>query len=102
MGTWPLRGTDCTAMVETAVGLGYRLFDTAEQYENEAAVGAGLRASGIPREEVFITSKFNKEHHSIDGARRAYDTSLKALGVDYLDLYLIHWRSEERRVGKAC
>ncbi|WP_434970952.1 aldo/keto reductase [Microbacterium sp. bgisy207] len=91
MGTWPLVGDECAAMVEKAVDLGYRLFDTAEKYGNEDAVGAGLRASGIPRSEVFITSKFNKENHSVDGVKRAYDSALEAIGVDYLDLYLIHW-----------
>lgn len=91
LGTWPLVGRECARMVEKAVGLGYRLIDTAEKYANEDAVGAGLRASGIPRSEVFLTSKFNKEHHSVDGVQRAYDASLAALGVDYLDLYLIHW-----------
>lgn len=91
MGTWPLTGRTCSEAVERAVGLGYRLFDTAHQYSNEDAVGAGIRASGIPRDEVFITSKFNKEDHSVDGVRRAYDASLRRLGVDRLDLFLIHW-----------
>ena len=91
MGTWPLTGRTCSEAVERAVGLGYRLFDTAHQYSNEDAVGAGIRASGIPRDEVFITSKFNKEDHSVDGVRRAYDASLRRLGGDRLDLFLIHW-----------
>ena len=91
MGTWPLLGSACADMVQGAVDRGYRLFDTAYKYGNEEAVGTGLRASGVPRGEVFITSKFNKEDHSIDGAQRAYDASLAALGVDYLDLFLIHW-----------
>ena len=91
VGTWPLTGDECATMVEKAVGYGYRLFDTAYKYANEEAVGAGLRASGIPRDEVFITSKFNKEDHSVEGVQRAYDRSLKTLRVDYLDLFLIHW-----------
>lgn len=91
LGTWPLVGDDCARMVEMGIRLGYRLIDTAEKYGNQDAVRAGLRASGIPRSEVFISSKFNKEHHSVDGVQRAYDASLAMLGVDYLDLYLIHW-----------
>jgi len=78
-------------MVERALDLGYRLFDTAHKYRNEEAVGAALRRSNVPRSELFISSKFNKEDHSVDGVRRAYDASLRALDLDYLDLFLIHW-----------
>ncbi|MDP9888710.1 aldo/keto reductase [Arthrobacter sp. FW306-05-C] len=91
LGTWPLVGDECEAAVRYAVQAGYRLLDTAFQYRNEAAVGRGVRTSGIPREELFIASKFNKESHSIDGVQRAYDDSLRRLGVDYLDMFMCHW-----------
>lgn len=91
LGTWPHGGPACTKMVERAIGLGYRLIDTAYKYGNEEAVGAGIRASGLCRNDLFVTSKFNKEDHSVDGVQRAYDASLTALGLDRLDLFLIHW-----------
>lgn len=95
-GTWPLNDDEATTAVETAVGAGYRLFDTAENYRNEAGVGEGIRRSGINREEVFITTKFNREWHSYDGARQAFDNSAGLLGVDYIDLLLIHWPNPEQ------
>lgn len=91
LGTWPLDNQATAAAVESAVYAGYRLFDTAESYGNEEGVGEGLRRSGIPRQEVFITSKFNKEWHSVDGVRRAFEASAGRLGVEYLDLFLVHW-----------
>lgn len=91
LGTWPLVGEECEAAVRRAVLSGYRLVDTAFQYRNEDAVGRGLRTAGVPREELFVSSKFNKESHSIDGVQRAYDRSLQALGLDYLDMFMCHW-----------
>ena len=91
LGTWPLLGEEGAAAVRTALETGYRLIDTAENYRNEDAVGQGLRESGVPREQVFLTSKFNRKWHSSDGARQAAEASLERLGVDYLDLLLIHW-----------
>ena len=91
LGTWPMDNQATAAAVETAVDAGYRLFDTAESYGNEQGLGDGLRRSGIPREEVFMTSKFNKEWHSKDGVRRAFEASATRLGTDYIDLFLIHW-----------
>jgi len=96
LGTWPLRGPDGAAAIRTALEAGYRLIDTAENYRNEDAVGQGLRESGVPREEVFLTTKFNREWHSVDGARRAAEASLARLGVDYLDLLLIHWPNPDQ------
>jgi len=96
LGTWPLRGAEGAAAVRTALEAGYRLIDTAENYRNEDAVGQGLRDSGVPREEVFLTTKFNREWHSVDGARRAAEASLARLGVDYLDLLLIHWPNPDQ------
>jgi 2,5-diketo-D-gluconate reductase A len=82
---------DTAAAVRTALQTGYRLIDTAENYRNEEGVGRGLRESGIARDEVFITTKFNKRWHSVDGARQAFENSCQRLGVDYIDLLLIHW-----------
>ncbi len=96
LGTWPMVGQECATAVRTALGIGYRLIDTAENYRNEAAVGRGLRESGVPREEVFLTTKFNREWHSADGARQAAEASLARLGVDYLDLLLIHWPNPDQ------
>lgn len=90
-GTWPLTGTDCRDAVRHAIDCGYRMIDTSFKYGNEDAVGTGIRDSGVDRAEIFITSKFNKESHSVDGVLRAHDESLARLGVEYLDLLLIHW-----------
>jgi 2,5-diketo-D-gluconate reductase A len=91
LGTWPLRGAECAAAVRTAIESGYRLVDTAENYRNEDGVGQGIRDSGVDRSEVFITTKFNKEWHSIEGVREAFEASRARLGVEYIDLMLIHW-----------
>ncbi|WP_461170096.1 aldo/keto reductase [Arthrobacter sp. Z1-15] len=91
LGTWPLDDDEAARAVDTAVGLGYRHFDTAENYRNEKGVGEGLRRSGLDRSEAFITTKFNKEWHSFDGVRRAADAARQRLGTDYVDLLLIHW-----------
>lgn len=91
LGTWPLLGEECEVAVRRALQSGYRLVDTAFQYQNEEAVGRGIRTSGIARDTVFISSKFNKESHSVDGVQRAYDQSLSRLGVDYLDMFMCHW-----------
>ena len=96
IGTSPLHGEDSVRQIRAAIEAGYRLIDTAENYGNEEAVGEGLRTSGIDREEVFLTSKFNRRWHSIDGVRQAYDASRKRLGVDYLDLLLVHWPNPDQ------
>lgn len=91
LGTWPLIGEQCEEVVSIALGSGYRMLDTSHEYANEVEVGRAIRGSGIPRDELFVTSKFNKEDHSVDGVRRAYHESLARLGLDYLDLFLCHW-----------
>lgn len=95
LGTWPMDDDEAARAVDTAVGLGYRHFDTAENYRNEKGVGEGLRRSGLDRSEAFITTKFNKEWHSFDGARKAAEAALQRLGTDYVDLLLIHWPNPE-------
>jgi len=77
--------------VAAALESGYRLVDTAESYGNERGVGRGLKASGVPRSEVFLTTKFNRRWHGADLVPRAFERSAAALGVDYIDLMLIHW-----------
>jgi diketogulonate reductase-like aldo/keto reductase len=82
---------ETAAAVEAAVGAGYRLIDTASAYKNERAVGDGLRASGIDRNSMFITTKAFPSQYGYDETLAAFDDSLKRLGLDYLDLYLLHW-----------
>jgi 2,5-diketo-D-gluconate reductase A len=95
-GTYPMRDAQATAAVRSALQAGYRLIDTAENYGNEAAVGLGLRQSGVPRQEVFVTTKFNRAWHSVEGVRQAATQSLERLGLDYLDLLLIHWPNPDQ------
>ena len=82
--------------VTEALKAGYRLFDTAELYENEALLGAELEASGIPRSELFITSKLIMDSMSYDKAIKAFEQSLRDLRTDYLDLFLIHWPGQQK------
>ena len=91
LGTWPMDDAEAADAVQTALGIGYRLIDTAENYGNERGVGQGLRRSGVDRGEVFLTTKFNERWHSYDGARRAFENSAERLGVDYIDLLMVHW-----------
>lgn len=80
----------CEQAVSDAIDTGYRLIDTAAAYMNEQAVGAAVKKCGVPRSELFITTKLWVQDMSYDGAKRAFETSLKNLGLEYLDLYLIH------------
>lgn len=96
LGTWPLTDSEAAETVNLAIGTGYRLIDTAENYRNEKGVGEGIRRSGVAREELFVTTKFNREHHGRDGVRRAFETSAGLLGLDYVDLLLVHWPNPEQ------
>ena len=80
----------CEQAVSDALSVGYRLIDTAAAYFNEEAVGAAIRKSGIPREELFITTKLWVQDAGYENAKKAFETSMRKLGLDYLDLYLIH------------
>jgi 2,5-diketo-D-gluconate reductase B len=93
LGTWPMRGAECRRAVESALALGYRHFDTAEMYGNEAEIGTALAASGLPRGEVFVATKVWPDHLTPAGIRAACEASLKRLRLDHADLYLIHWPS---------
>lgn len=90
-GVFQIKPEDTADAVKTALDIGYRHIDTAEMYGNEKEVGQGIRASGIPRDEIFVTSKLNNSFHEPDAARKAFDTTLSDLGFDYIDLFLIHW-----------
>ena len=91
LGTWPMDDAEAAGVVATAIRMGYRLIDTAENYRNERGVGEGIRRSGVRRDDLFVTSKFNREWHGVDGVRQACDASLQRLGLDVIDLFLVHW-----------
>ena len=91
LGTYRLVGEAARAPVESALALGYRHIDTAAMYDNEAAVGAALAAAGVARDELFVTTKVWHDQLAPAALRRAFDTSLGKLGLDYVDLYLVHW-----------
>ncbi|AGT07442.1 aldo/keto reductase [Paracoccus aminophilus] len=90
-GVWQVPDSDTPALVRAALEAGYRLIDTAKIYGNERGVGEGLAGSDIPRNEVFITTKLWNADQGRDKTLRAFDESMAALRLDYLDLYLIHW-----------
>ena len=90
-GVFQIDPGETAEAVAEALRVGYRHIDTAEMYGNEREVGEGLRASGLDRGDVFITSKLNNSYHEPEDARRAFDETLSALGSDYVDLFLIHW-----------
>jgi 2,5-diketo-D-gluconate reductase A len=90
-GTWPIGDREVETMVTAAIEAGYRLVDTAELYRNEAGVGRGIRASGIDRSEVLVTTKLSQRSHGRAEAQKAFEASASRLGLDYIDLFLIHW-----------
>ncbi len=91
LGTYALEGPSGVEAIAQALQAGYRLLDSAVNYENEGAIGQAVRRSGIPREEVLITSKLPGRHHGYAEAITCAHESLYRMGVDYLDLFLIHW-----------
>jgi diketogulonate reductase-like aldo/keto reductase len=95
LGTWELRGRTCARAVEQALRLGYRHIDTAEMYDNEREVGEGLRASGVKRDEVFVTTKVWPSHFAPRELERAAKESLARLRLSDVDLLLLHWPSEQ-------
>jgi 2,5-diketo-D-gluconate reductase A len=90
-GVFQIDPAETAEAVGRALEVGYRHIDTAEMYRNEKGVGEAVRASGLDRGEVFITSKLSNAAHRPDDARRAFDNTLEALGLDYVDLFLVHW-----------
>jgi 2,5-diketo-D-gluconate reductase B len=95
LGTWQLTGATCTEAVEHAIDLGYRHIDTAQAYENEDRVGAGLRNAGVDRDDIYLTTKVWVEHLEPAAVRRSTEESLRRLDTDYVDLLLIHWPSND-------
>ena len=89
LGTWEMRGSECYRAVRYALEVGYRHLDTATMYRNEAEVGRAVRDSGVPREDVFITTKLPPSHAGRE--RSTLQASLRALDTEYVDLWLIHW-----------
>ena len=92
------KGGETVQAVRTALDVGYRHIDTARIYENEGDVGRAVRESGLPREEVFVTTKLWNDDHGYDSTIEAFDESRRRLGFDYIDLYLIHWPVEGLRL----
>lgn len=91
LGTWELRGQVCAEIVGAAIDAGYRLIDTAQGYDNEEAVGAGIGRAGVAREELFITTKVHPDRMGAEAMPRSVADSLEKLGTDYVDLLLLHW-----------
>lgn len=96
LGTWPLKDDAVAPVVVAAIEAGYRHIDTAARYGNERGVGRGIRASGLAREELFVTTKLDGEYQGDDRAVAGLDACLTRLGLDYVDLLLIHWPLPQR------
>ncbi|MEN9935294.1 MAG: hypothetical protein RLZZ387_1873 [Chloroflexota bacterium] len=96
LGTWPLNDDEAARVVATAIAAGYRHIDTAAKYGNERGVGRGIRDSGARREEVFVTTKLDGAYQGDDRAIAGLDACLERLGLDYVDLLLIHWPLPQR------
>lgn len=91
LGTYKIPDNEVERVVRDALEVGYRHIDTAQMYGNEAGVGRAVTASGLPRQELFVTSKLNNPNHRRDDALRSFDATMDALGLDVLDLFLVHW-----------
>lgn len=96
LGVWQTPNDEAAPAVKAALSAGYRHVDTAAVYENEEGVGEGIRQSGIDRSEIYLTTKLWNTEQGYDQTLKAFDASLKRLGTDYVDLYLIHWPSAHR------
>jgi len=91
LGTWRIPDAEAEGIVARAIEIGYRSIDTAAVFGNEGGVGRGIRSSGIPRSEIFVTTKLWNTDHGYDSALAAFDASASRLGLDYVDLYLVNW-----------
>ena len=99
LGVYDMHAEEAVEAVRYALQTGYRLIDTAAMYGNEKQIGEGIRQSGIPREEIFVTTKVNNTDQGYDQTLRAFDESMKALAIDSIDLYLIHWPIKNKRAS---
>jgi len=90
-GTWKIHNDKAASLVRAAIAAGYRWIDTAAIYANERGVGEGIATCGVPRDEIFVTTKLWNDRQGYDSALKAFDESLRRLGLDSVDLYLIHW-----------
>ncbi|MCJ7771718.1 MAG: aldo/keto reductase, partial [Desulfobacterales bacterium] len=97
LGVYITKPSECVYACLSSFEAGYRHIDTASIYGNEKEVGEAVKRSGTPREEIFVTTKLWNDDHSYDKALKAFDKSLKNLGLDYIDLYLIHWPGTDKR-----
>lgn len=97
LGCWDMYGAEAQQTVETALRIGYRLIDTAAMYRNEAEVGAGIRAAGLLRSDLFVATKVGNPDQGYDSTLRAFEESRKKMGLDYVDLYLVHWPIKGKR-----
>jgi 2,5-diketo-D-gluconate reductase A len=96
LGVYKISDDEAATIVRSAIEVGYRLIDTASMYENEEGVGRGIRDSGVPRSEIFVTTKFWMDDLGFDKTKAALRTSLDLLGMDFVDLYMIHWPAPAR------
>ena len=99
LGVWQTPADATASVVKAAIEAGYRHIDTASGYDNEEGVGEGIRSSGLDRKDIFVTTKLRNTDQGYDNTLRAFDGSLKKLGMDYVDLYLVHWPSKSANWG---
>lgn len=97
LGVYDMHAEEAINAVQSALETGYRLIDTAAMYENEQQIGEGIRRSNIPRDEIFLTTKVNNTDQGYDETLKAFEKSMKALNVGYIDMYLIHWPVKNKR-----
>lgn len=90
LGTWLIKGEDAVRAVKDAIDIGYRHIDTAQDYGNEAEVAAGIKASGVSRDDIFVTTKLAAQYKSYEGAKAAIEESFERMGLDYIDMMIIH------------
>jgi len=97
LGVYDMYEAEAKAAVLKALGIGYRLIDTATAYKNETEIGSAVRESGIARHEIFLTTKVANPDQGYDATMKAFDNSMKKLKIDYIDLYLVHWPIKDKR-----